>query len=342
MEPSEFYDKVIAHLTSEDIYHETLNALRALEGPVLVIAHTRPDGDAIGSLQAMRLMLQDMGHTVIACSPDTPAYLAFAAEGLARELPGIDSYKSVVCVDTASAGDRLTGGDEALAGKVVVNIDHHQSNTFQADHQLLIPTASSACEIIHDLRRVFGRTWKSDKAELAFAEAVYLGLATDTGNFGFSLTTPHTMQVAAACMETGADIVSIRNELAKRSVDEIRLMQAALASLRWECEDSQGRPQLAVVHVPHFETADGSAPNMQPILSMLRGVEGVKAAVSLTQLSDELIYRVSIRSNPPLDVASVAERFEGGGHKQAAGARVKAGSEQQLIDALCDAIRATS
>jgi phosphoesterase RecJ-like protein len=299
---------------------ETVQVLRSLEGPIVVIGHLRPDGDAVGAVQAMRLMLADMGHEVYGYMRDVPSYLEFAAEGLVDKLP--KGAKSVVAVDCASKGSRTPITDEALAGYFVINIDHHRSNTFEADYKLVVSSASSACEIIHDLRTAFGRTWKSDDAERAFADAVYLGLCTDTGNFAFALTTPHTMRVAAMCMEVGANVESIRSQLAKRTMAETELLKLALNNTQFLYLDAPGgNAQVALVLLEKDQIPPGDTPNMQPILTMLRSIEHVQVAISCTA-TPEGPYRVSLRSNPPVNVREVAEKWNGGGHDQAAGARL--------------------
>lgn len=308
--------------------HDLLGDIQQLPQPVLVIGHLRPDGDAIGSIQAMRMLLEALGHDAIGYAPDVPPHLAFGATGIVDKLP---KFASVVAVDAASTGERLPLTDAQLAAAVSVNIDHHATNTFVADSKLVYERASSACELIHDLRRV-SNVAMTDAQEQAFAEAVFLGLRTDTGSFSFALTTEHTFRVAAACADAGADINRISQELGKRRKAEVDLLAAAMNNLTWLAPDDRDLPQLAVVRLAYDQQPAGDI-NMQPILSMLRSVEGVKISTAFTQTEDGS-WRVSLRSNG-LDVASIAERFGGGGHKPAAGARAQDLAQVDEIIAAC-------
>jgi phosphoesterase RecJ-like protein len=308
---------------------DTGDMLEELQGPILVMAHTRPDGDAVGSLEAMSHLLMRMGHDVVAYMPDVPAYLAFAAKLATADLNDaqLAHFPTIVTVDAASKGRRTPIPDEAYAGHVVVNVDHHGSNSFDADHQLVIATASSACEIIHQIEAVYGVSWDDQAAEIAFCEAVYLGLCTDTGNFAYALTSPLTHEVAADCMRRGADTVGVRQQLSRRQLAETQLLGEALSHAQYMHADDSGNPRLARVVMPQpFEV---EAPNMQPVLSMLRSIEHISVSMACTP-QDDGAWRVSLRSGG-LDVASIAERHGGGGHRPAAGCKAHSSEEIEQI-----------
>lgn len=312
---------------------ETVEVLENLTGPVLVIAHSRPDGDALGSMEAMAGLLAHMGHDVVAYMPDVPDYLAFAAKLATADLTEaqIAHFPSIVTVDAASKDGRTPIPDDAYAGHIVVNIDHHATNTFDADHQLVITSASSACEVIHQLEDTYGQYWEDAADERAFREAVYLGLCTDTGNFAYSLTTPLTHEIAADCMRRGADTVAVRQQLGRHKLSETRFLAWAITLAEFLHDDAAGNPRLARVTLP--EATDGQQPNMQPVLSMLRSCEGIEVAMSVTPQPDiPSLWRVSLRSGG-LDVASIAERHHGGGHRAAAGCKAHSQAEIDTITA---------
>lgn len=323
----------------------TVAELMSLQSPVVVIGHLRPDGDAIGSVQAMRRLLERMGKEAVGYVPDAPEYLGFATDGLVKELPA--QYQSVVAVDAASGGERLPLTPEQLSGRRVVNVDHHSSNTFEADFKLVNSAASSACEMVWALAAA--AKWHMDLTgtpayegpdrDRTFAEAVYLGMNTDTGSFSFGLTKPSTLRTAAACLEAGADFEAIIEHLSVRRMSEIELTTVSLNRAQYLHPDSAGNPQIAFVKLEEHDLPDGDH-NMQPVLTMLRKIEGVRVAMSLVAQGEGRPYRVSLRSNHPINVAAVAESFDGGGHLQAAGCRVNADQTDELLAAVKAAIAA--
>jgi phosphoesterase RecJ-like protein len=295
----------------------TAEALRS-HGRFLVVTHENPDGDALGSLLAMHLTLHALGK-------DSVMYLAGEAglpteyefmplAGLARALPADAADRVLVAVDCAKA-ERI--GDPQAIGRapVVVNIDHHHDNTRFGDVNLVVPDASSTGEVLRDV-----------VAELelpvtpGLAEPLYIALVTDTGRFQYTNTTPKALRLAAELVEAGADIHAVFQQVYE-SVEFARLKLRARAFDRAQVLEG-GR--IVVSHLLRGDFTDVGAPESysEGIIDDLRAVEGSELAVLIREPPRKTgpARKVSLRASvDELDVSAIARRFDGGGHRQAAG-----------------------
>ena len=185
-------------------YTEAFDALKEMDD-ILLLTHRLPDGDAVGSIFALYLVLKGMGKRVKCITDKIPSSLKIAA---LEDCGGDFEEKYVVTVDV---GDRKLLGDElnALYGdKVDLCIDHHGTNVEYAKRTLLDPAASAACEVIFDMLQAACEEITKD-----VAKELYIGIATDTGCFRYGNTTAKTMRTAAALMETGIDTVFYNTEI---------------------------------------------------------------------------------------------------------------------------------
>src|SRR3954463_1442458 len=205
---------VLAALTSNDRF--------------LVVAHENPDGDALGSMLAMTLGLRALGKDALMFLSGTanmPAEFGFMSlDEVLREPPEDIAERALVAVDCANA--RRIGQDPELLdhAKTVVDIDHHHDNTRFGSTNLIVADASSTAEIVRDL------LWEL-RVQLTpdIAEALYVGLVTDTGRFQYSNTTPKAFRLAAELVEAGADIHGIfRNVYETVQFAKLKLLARAL------------------------------------------------------------------------------------------------------------------
>jgi phosphoesterase RecJ-like protein len=284
----------------------------------LIVTHENPDGDALGSLLATRLALQQLGKDAVMYLPGEtllPAEYSFMPfEGLAREAPADAAERVLVAVDCAKE-DRI--GDEAALSRasLVLNIDHHHDNTRFGDLNLIVADASSTGEVLRD---VFLELDVDLTPELA--EPLYIALVTDTGRFQYTNTTPKALRLAADLVDAGADIHAVFQEVYE-SVEFAKLKLLARALDRAEVLEG-GR--IVVSHLLRTDFADvgASEPYSEGIIDYLRAVEGAELAVLIReQLSESAhAHKGSLRSSiDELDVSAIARRFGGGGHRQAAG-----------------------
>jgi phosphoesterase RecJ-like protein len=295
----------------------TADALRAHER-FLVVTHENPDGDALGSLLAMQLTLRALGKdTVMYLAGDAPLpteYEFMPLSGLARTLPADAPGRVLVAVDCAKA-ERI--GDPQAIGRapVVVNIDHHHDNTRFGDVNLVVPDASSTGEVLRDVVAELGLALTPE-----LAEPLYIALVTDTGRFQYTNTTPKALRLAAELVEAGADIHAVFQQVYE-SVEFARLKLRARAFDRAQVLEG-GR--IVVSHLLRGDYTDVGAPESysEGIIDDLRAVEGSELAVLIREPPRKTgpARKISLRASvDELDVSAIARRFDGGGHRQAAG-----------------------
>src|SRR5919202_2073247 len=170
----------------------------------LVTTHENPDGDALGSLLARQLGLEQLGKdTVMALYGDAPLpgeYAFMALDGLRRDWPEDAETRVLLALDCANES-RIA--DPSILGRasLVVDVDHHHDNTRFGDMNLIVPGASSTGEVLRDVFRELGVELTPE-----IAEALYIALVTDTGRFQYTNTTPKALRLAAELVEAGADL----------------------------------------------------------------------------------------------------------------------------------------
>ncbi len=286
-----------------------------------ILTHRRPDGDTLGSAAALCLGLRAMGKAAwILENPDAgTTRLSRLVSGLTKAAP--EEGDTLISVDVSSPG-MLPAAFAPLTNRVALRIDHHAIGTSFTPEELVDPSSASCAEIICDLLTLLGVT-----LDARMAEAIYVGISTDTGCFRFSNTTAHTFLVASLCAQAGADIYSLNQDLFETNTLSRLRMQAWIA----EHMDIFSQGELAIVAIPRSveEELGVTEDDMDNISSFPRTVSGVRMAATLRQ-SKEGDTKISLRSVPGLDCAAVAAKFGGGGHKSAAGATVSTSLEETV------------
>jgi bifunctional oligoribonuclease and PAP phosphatase NrnA len=301
----------------------------------LVTTHENPDGDALGSLLAMKLALTQLDkdvRTYLAGSTPLPQEYAFMRldDDLLRELPDDAAERVLVAVDCANESRLGPDPEILMSAPLVLNIDHHHDNTRFGDVDLVVSHASSTGEVLSDLFRELGV-----RVTPEIAEALYIALVTDTGRFQYTNTTPKTLRLAAELVEAGANIHRVFQGVYE-SVQFAKLKLLARALERAQVFEG-GR--LVVSHLLREDFTDVGAaePYAEGIIDYLRAVEGADMAVLIREppRSDGPTRRVSLRASvDELDVSAIARRWGGGGHRQAAGF-----SSEAPVDELTESIR---
>jgi bifunctional oligoribonuclease and PAP phosphatase NrnA len=286
----------------------------------LLITHENPDGDALGSLLAAKLALDELGKdSVMYVSGPAPLpaeYRFMPLDELRRELPADAGERIVFALDCANES-RLGEGQRALEGATVsLNVDHHHDNTRFGDVNLVVADASSTGEIVRDLIRELGIELTPD-----LAEALYVALVTDTGRFQYANTTPKALRLAAELVEAGADVHRVFQSVYE-SVQLAKLKLLTRALERAEVYEGGG---LVVSYLLKTDFAEVGAaePYSEGIIDFLRAVEGADMAALIREppAPGRPARRVSLRSSSDeLDVSAIARASgDGGGHRQAAG-----------------------
>ncbi len=319
------------------VSREIVKALAGTENIVLA-THIRPDGDALGSLLGLASILETMGKTVVCYleEPVSELYDFLPHHGrvetdLDRVLEFVRSCGDDVmgiCLDCGDLQRLGKSGPQLVGIRPFAVIDHHQGNAGFGDLAWIEPHRSSTGEMVFDLATELGAV-----VDKAAADCLYTAIVTDTGSFQYDSTTSHTFAVAAALVERGVQPAEIaRNLYDNATLGRIRLMQMVLATLESFFED-----QVAVIRVTRamLQATGTTLEDCEGFINHPRSVRGVKVAVFLKQSSDhDPLVSVSLRAKGEVDVAAVAARFGGGGHRNAAGFKMSGKSLDQVRDSL--------
>jgi bifunctional oligoribonuclease and PAP phosphatase NrnA len=317
------------------------NAVRAHERFV-VTTHENPDGDALGSLLATKLMLEALGKEAwmyLAGTVSPPREYGFMPldelrRGKAPPMEG----RVLVAVDCANESRLGRDAERLLAGaRFVINVDHHHDNTRFGDVNLVRPDASSTAEILRDLL-----TELDVALTPGIAEALYIAIVTDTGRFQYPNTTARALRLAAELVEAGADVHRVFQGVYENvAFGKLKLVARALEHAE-VLED--GRIVIAYLDKDDFEEAGVEEPFSEGIIDYLRAVEGAELAALIREppTPGGPSRRVSLRTTEDgLDVSAIARKSGGGGHKQAAGFPSEA-SVGEITDFLQREFRAQS
>lgn len=304
---------------------EALGALRAGERFVLV-THENPDGDALGSLLAMQGALQALGKDsqMFIAGKEFPLpyeYSFLRFDDAVSEMPDDVAQRTIVFLDCGNVDRNAVEVGEAP----IVNLDHHHDNTRFGTINHVVPDASCTAEIVWDLMRAL------DVAlTLPIAEALYVGLITDTGCFMYENTGPVAHVMAADLIDAGVDVHLIFHRLYER-VPEPKLALLARALSRVERFDD-GRLTYARLTRADFAETGAEESYTEGIIDHLRALEGTKVAALARELTAQDragASKVSLRSTDGVvDVSLVARAQGGGGHRQAAGFQTAMGAEE--------------
>ncbi|MGD9495107.1 MAG: bifunctional oligoribonuclease/PAP phosphatase NrnA [Armatimonadota bacterium] len=300
---------------------------------VFLVAHENPDADAVGSLLALRSMLRRLGKAVHAATPDPPSdRFGFLADFDAlTSAPPSRPPDLAIALDCDGAS-RLGELQEAFLGApLTVDIDHHQGVAPFGDIRWIVPNAAATAVLVAELGRELGLQPTPQEAS-----ALYAGLIADTGGFRFSNTTPQALRLGAELIAAGADPAELaRRVFSARPLAAALLQARALASLEMAAEGIL----LATLTCEDFAQTHAAPGATDGLIDSFRDVEGVRVAALLKE-SEPGTWQVSLRGNA-VDVASVAARFGGGGHREAAGFTIEGGADEvrvALLQALTPAL----
>jgi len=298
---------------------QVLEAIRATSSFCLT-THERPDGDAVGSLSAMQHVLAALGKDAVAFMPadEFPLpyeYRFIKLDGLATEPPADLCSRTLVFLDCGNidrtAADVLKRED---GGAAILNIDHHHDNTRFGTVNLVDPTSSCTAEMVWDLMHGLGV-----EATRTIAEALYVGLVTDTGRFMYENTGPRAHEMAAELLAAGIDAHAVYRHLYEGIPQgKLELLARGLSNV----ERFDGG-LLTVTHLTRedYRSAGADESYSEGVVDHLRSVEGTAVAgLVREQLNGEPARKVSLRATDDrIDVSVIARALGGGGHRRAAG-----------------------
>lgn len=299
---------------------------------VAIATHISPDGDAIGASVALACyaarVRENGAAGVSLLLPQGMPHNLDIVEGLPgveTRMEGLGPYDLCVALDT----DRTRLGDALplyeSAGRRL-NIDHHVTNSGAGDESVVIPEASSTCEVLYGL--LDERYIDAD-----VARALYQGIIHDTGILQYSNVSPHTLEVVAKLLACGIDAAKINAAFYEKTYAQTQILgRALIESVRF----MDNRCIVTVITRKMMQFYGVGPDDLDGIVSQLRYVSGVDVAIVLKE-TDTLTYRVSMRSTEAVDVALVAAFYKGGGHARAAGCTMQ-GTVHDVINNLSDRI----
>ena len=296
----------------------------------ILIGHILPDGDCLGSMIALFLGLEKMGKSVEMYLHDpTPSiyqYLA-SASAIKKLSPTVSNDKKLIFLDCSE----LERVDQEISyfkdANLFINIDHHLGNTLFAKYNHVDTKAAATGEIIYDLLKKLNVEIDSE-----MAEALYIAIIMDTGNFQYSNTKSKTFKIAAELLDAGVDLEKVRTNLFEsKSMKELALTKLALESIK---RTSDGK--IAWITLKHDEVNALGLEDYHPegIISYARAIKGVEVGVLFREISPDVV-KIGFRSKGDLDVSLLAAKFGGGGHKQASGAK-QTGEIDEVINRVID------
>ncbi|MCW2954689.1 MAG: phosphoesterase RecJ domain protein [Conexibacter sp.] len=286
----------------------------------LLVTHENADGDALGSLVAMHKILQALGKDSVMFMdadefPLPYEYRFFPLDGLVGSSPEDLSERTVVFLDCGNI-DRNPADALQVDGAHIVNVDHHHDNTLFGTVNHVVPEASCTAEIVWDLMRGLGV-----EPTTTIAEALYVGLVTDTGKFMYENTGTRAHVMAAELIDAGVDV----HEIYRRIYEGIPYGKLALLArglARVERYDD-GRVTLTRLTADDYREAGAEENYSEGVIDQLRSVEGTAVAALVRDrlgAAQQGQRKVSLRAaDDRVDVSRIARAQGGGGHRQAAG-----------------------
>jgi bifunctional oligoribonuclease and PAP phosphatase NrnA len=298
-----------------------------------ITTHVKPDGDGVGSSLGLCWLLRSLGKSAeVIVRGDIPAAY--------RTLPGADEIRNLERLDrdydavfVIECSDLERPGISGLDRQFTVNIDHHATSEHFGTINWIDSTASAVGEMIYNLCKAIG-----GRVTREIAECVYMALVTDTGSFHFSNTTERTLKVASELIKAGVRPASISEAVYNNYPwSRIELMRQVLGTVR---RDESGKIAVMRQTLAMREAAGAVDGDNNGFVNIPLAARDILAAVYMREVGAGE-YRVSLRSKGDINVAKVAEKFGGGGHRNAAGLRIEGDwdeKEAELVDAVRDAV----
>lgn len=306
---------------------------------ILLLTHTNPDGDAIGSLLGMWHALHAMGKTPLALASSPLTDYMFILPGIDQvavyergtALPAADMICMVDTAEPHRIGAMYEDHAAYVDAQPLLIIDHHVTNAGQGQINLIDATAASCAEMVYRLLRSLRVTVTPE-----IATCLLMGIVTDTQSFQISTTTPHSLHAAAELLAAGAAHHAVMEEVYNAvPFATTQLLGLALGNLQREGEIVWTCISQAMLR----QTGASETASDDVVIAMQR-VAGVRICMLLREREDGQI-KISLRSKPGIDVAAIARIWNGGGHTHAAGATLRMtmpAAEQSVLPRLRQAL----
>lgn len=300
---------------NEPCSQEIRSLLHAASQP-LILAHIRPDGDAIASVLGLGLALQNAGKKVQMVLVDAvPAKFKFMPGSELIQTQAEAGYDLAIAVDCS---DQQRIGETFADLKFDINIDHHITNDQFARQNLVLPEQPATAAVLAQFLPEWGFPITPE-----IASVLLTGILTDTIGFRTSNVSAGTMRLAANLIENGANLTDLYEKaLVSQSYSASQLWGFALSRL-----EKKGRLAWTSITLEDRKKAGYAGRDDADLTNVLSAIEEIDVSILFNEQNNRKI-KVSWRSNPNIDVSKIAQRFGGGGHPPAAGAEINGNLEE--------------
>jgi phosphoesterase RecJ-like protein len=320
---------------------EEIAALLRSQQTFAVLSHVRPDGDALGSQLGLGLSLSKLGKTVMVRNEDglleKYGFLP-GGEFLRTPLSEPLDFDVAIALDTATQSRLGTATALVRTARTWINIDHHPSNPGYGDVVYIDSNAPATGQILFELISSQGLPM-----DAAIAENLFVAISTDTGSFQYPNTTARTFEIGAELLRCGVNVGRV-SQLLYESYPRRRaeLLRELLGTMRFE---GHGKVASFSLSLQTAAKLHAKPEDNEGLIDHIRAIQGVVVAVFFEELPEGKV-RVSMRSkSDAADVCAICEKFGGGGHKLAAGARVRGSLvevEEKVLKEICNVIDCNS
>lgn len=281
---------------------------------IVILTHESPDGDAIGSSLAMKLILKQIGKDADVIIPEYSRLFKFLPSANEIKIDSeIKNYDLAISVDCADL-KRIPKKEFFENAKTTIAIDHHGSNNMYADLNYVNPVSPACCEVIAGMLKYYNIEINKD-----IGTCLMTGIITDTGGFRHSSITPETFEFTADLIRIGVNITDIYKrtlrtntranfELSKRVMERMEILE-------------NGKVTFTYITKKDEEEVNAEPGDHEGLVEIGRDIEGVEVSIFLRQREkNEDVYKISMRSGDVVNVSDICFVFGGGGHPRAAGA----------------------
>ena len=298
---------------------------------IVILTHESPDGDAVGSSLAMKLIVEKLEKTADVIIPEYSRLFNFlpSAEAIMTDSE-IKNYDLAISVDCATL-KRMAKKEYFENAKSTIVIDHHGSNTMYGDLNYVNPASPACCEVIAGMLKYYEIDITKD-----IGTCLMTGIITDTGGFRHVGITPETFEFTADLIRLGVDVPDIYKrtlntktranfELSKRVMDRMEILE-------------DGKVTFTYMNKKDEEEVGAEPGDHEGLVEIGRDIEGVEVSIFIRQKENEDAYKISMRSGNKVNVSDICFLFGGGGHPRAAGALIQ-GNVEQVKEKLMKEVR---
>lgn len=311
-----------------DTIAEIARLARAWSGPIVIVAHVDPDGDALGSTLALRRALEALGKQVL-LPMEPPRYLAFLAEE--GELsPALDALPAGTLLFVLDVADRnRVWGAPVRGAERVVNIDHHGTNDRFGDLAVVEPGKAATALLIKELIEALGVAWTP-----AIATPCLTGILTDTGNFRYGNTDHEVLDAAGDLIDQGVAYAELTDRLQWRHPNYFQTLGRVMQTVRFALD---GQLVMADYTADMRADAEAADDDSDDFVGIIRYAEGVLVAALLKERGPDV--KVSVRTRDGVSAQAICVELGGGGHVAAAGATIRGVDMDEARRRLVEAAR---